>query len=336
MQEQTMGSVGNETAEFRAESATEAADARAEVSVDGLSKYRWIICGLLLAITTLNYMDRQALALLVPTLQDPVKGIGLTQVQYGIIVSVFSCAYAVGLLLAGNIIDRIGSKKGYAIAVIIWSVAAVGHFFVTVPAVSNMLSSIAQGLAHLPILRDVGWIRAAGTVSGAVIGFGVVRFLLGLGEAGNFPAAIKTVAEWFPKRERSFATGIFNSGTNIGPTVMPFLVGYVAVRFGWRFAFLITGGFALAWLAVWLKIYSSPRQNRHVSREELACIDSDPVESEAKVVWSHLLTYRQTWAFLCGKLLTDPIWWFYLFWLPGYLFSRYGLSITRMGLPLLI
>jgi ACS family hexuronate transporter-like MFS transporter len=306
------------------------------VSVEGPGKYRWTICGLLLAITTLNYMDRQALALLVPILQDPVKGIGLTQVQYGIIVSVFSCAYAVGLLLAGNVVDRIGSRKGYALAVLIWSVAAVGHFFVTVPAVSNMFSSVAQGLAHLPVLRDVGWIRGIGSVSGAVIGFGAVRFLLGLGEAGNFPAAIKTVAEWFPKKERSFATGIFNSGTNIGPTVMPFLVGFVAVRFGWQYAFLITGGFAAAWLVAWWKVYSPPQQNRHVSPQELAYIDSDPVESEAKVVWSNLLAHRQTWAFLCGKLLTDPIWWFYLFWLPGYLFTRYGLSITGMGLPLLI
>jgi ACS family hexuronate transporter-like MFS transporter len=328
--------VSNETEELRAETAHELRETRAAASGGRVGRYRWQICGLLLAITTLNYMDRQALALLVPILQDPVKGIGLTQVQYGIIVSVFSCAYAVGLLLAGNVVDRIGSKKGYAVAVMVWSIAAVGHFFVTVPAVSNLLSSIAHGVAGFPILRDMGWIRGFGTVSGAVIGFGVVRFLLGLGEAGNFPAAIKTVAEWFPKKERSFATGIFNSGTNIGPTVMPFLVGFVAVRFGWRYAFLITGGFAAAWLVVWWKVYSSPRQNPHVTPEELAYIDSDPVETEGKIVWLHLLRYRQTWAFLFGKFLTDPIWWFYLFWLPGYLYSRYGLSITRMGLPLLI
>jgi ACS family hexuronate transporter-like MFS transporter len=163
-----------------------------------------------------------------------------------------------------------------------------------------------------------------------------VRFLLGLGEAGNFPAAVKTTAEWFPRRERSFATGIFNSGTNIGPTIMPFIVGFIVVRFGWQYAFLTTGCFSLLWIVIWLKTYSSPSESRHVGAAELAYINSDPAEPTSKVVWARLIPHRQTWAFLCGKLLTDPIWWFYLFWLPGYLFNRYGLSITKMGVPLLI
>jgi ACS family hexuronate transporter-like MFS transporter len=304
------------------------------------TKYRWTICGLLLAITTLNYMDRQVLALLLPVLQDPIKGIGLTQVQYGVIVSIFSCAYAVGLLLAGNVIDRVGTKRGYALAASIWSVAAMSHFLVTVPVITRTLSSAAQFLSrvlvHVPVIGNAAWIRDIATVSGAVIGFAMVRFLLGLGEAGNFPAAVKTTAEWFPKKERSFATGIFNSGTNIGPTLMPFVVGFVVVRFGWRYAFLITGFFSLVWLITWLKVYSTPQENTHVSRAELDFINSDPIEPVSKIVWSHLIPHRQTWAFLCGKLLTDPIWWFYLFWLPGYLFNRYGLSITKMGLPLLI
>ena len=314
--------------------------ARSPSAGSGMTHYRWTICALLFCVTTLNYMDRQVLALLLPILQDPVKGIGLTQVQYGVIVSIFSCAYALGLLLAGGVIDRIGTKKGYAAAVIVWGFAAFSHFYMTLPAVANKLALAAQfvsrALVHIPVLGDAGWVKGIGTVSGAVIGFGLVRFLLGLSESGNFPAAVKTTAEWFPKKERSFATGIFNSGTNIGPTIMPFLVGFVVVRYGWRYAFLITGLFTVTWLIVWLKIYTPPAQNKHVSPEELAYINSDPPEPQSKIVWARLIPHRQTWAFLCGKLLTDPIWWFYLFWLPGYLFNRYGLSITKMGLPLLI
>jgi len=305
-----------------------------------IGRYRWTICGLIFLITTLNYMDRQVLALLLPVLQDPVKGIGLTQVQYGAIVSIFSSAYAVGLLLAGNIIDRIGTKKGYAAAVILWSFAAMSHFFVTVPAVTTGIASVARlvshGFALVPMLGSANWVKNISMLSGSVIGFAIMRFLLGLGEAGNFPAAIKTTAEWFPKKERAFATGIFNSGTNIGPTIMPFIVGVVVVRFGWRYAFLTTGLLSITWLIIWLKTYSTPQENPHVTREELAYINSDPSEQASKIAWARLIPHRQTWAFLCGKLLTDPIWWFYLFWLPGYLFTRYGLSIAKMGLPLLI
>ncbi len=299
-----------------------------------------MICGLLLAVTTLNYMDRQVLALLLPVLQDPVHGIGLTQVQYGVIVSIFSCAYAVGLLVVGRIIARVGTRKGYAAAVILWGLAALGHFLLTAGPVAAGLSSITRFVsradAGFPLFHDASWLKEIGGLSGAVIGLALMRFLLGLGEAGNFPAAIKATAEWFPKKERSFATGIFNSGTNMGPTIMPFLVGFVVVRFGWRCAFLITAVFTVAWLAVWWRTYSPPAQNPRLSPEELAYINSDPSEPAAKIVWGRLIPHRQTWAFLCGKLLTDPIWWFYLFWLPGYLFNRYGLSITRMGLPLLI
>jgi MFS transporter, ACS family, hexuronate transporter len=305
-----------------------------------IGNYRWTIAGLLFFATTLNYMDRQVLALLLPTLQDPVRGIGLTQVQYGMIVSIFSGAYAVGLLLAGNIIDRIGTRKGYAGAVILWSFAAISHFFVTIPRITDKLGLITHFLVrmleHVPLIGTSRWIANIGTLSGAVIGFCLVRFLLGLGEAGNFPAAIKTTAEWFPKKERALATGIFNSGTNIGATIAPFLVGFVVLRFGWHYAFLTTGFFALVWLVLWLKIYRPPRQDRHVSPGELAYINSDPPESTEKIPWAKLFPHRQTWAFLCGKLMTDPIWWFYLYWLPGFLYAKYGLSITKMGLPLLI
>ncbi len=305
-----------------------------------IGNYRWIICGLLFFATTLNYMDRQVLALLLPTLQDPVKGIGLTQVQYGMIVSIFSFAYAIGLLLSGNIIDRIGTKKGYAAAVMLWSFAALCHFFVTVPAITNKLGSAAHLLARLllpvPLIGHSSWIANIGILSGAVVGFGIVRFLLGLGESGNFPAAVKTTAEWFPRKERALATGIFNSGTNIGATIAPFLVGFVVLRFGWHYAFLTTGFFAAVWLVLWLTIYSPPEKDTHVSPAELAYINSDPPESTEKIPWARLFPHRQTWAYLCGKMLTDPIWWFYLYWLPGFLFAKYGLSITAMGLPLLI
>jgi len=310
------------------------------IVAERVGNYRWTVCALLFFATTLNYMDRSVLALLLPILQDPVRGIGLTQMQYGVIVSIFSSAYAVGLLLAGSFIDKVGTKKGYAAAMIVWSFAAMAHFLVTVPAMTRPLAaaarSVSQLLSHLPLLGHAHWATDLGALSGAIVGFGLVRFILGLGEAGNFPAAIKTTAEWFPKKERAFATGIFNSGTNIGATIAPFAVGFVVIRFGWHYAFVSTGIFALVWLVLWLAMYAPPEKQPRVGTAELAYIHSDPPESMAKISWGRLLPHRQTWAFLCGKLITDPIWWFYLYWLPGFLFSKYGLSITKMGLPLLI
>lgn len=293
-----------------------------------IGKYRWKICGLLFFATTLNYMDRQVLALLLPTLQDPIKGIGLTQVQYGTIVSIFSAAYAIGLLVAGNFIDRVGTRKGYAVALLVWSGAAMSHFLVTVPSVAAFFGSEAQTVAR--------WFGTVTTVSGAVVGFAVVRFVLGLGEAGNFPAAIKTVAEWFPKKERALATGIFNCGSNIGATIAPIVIGFVVVRFGWRYAFLCTSAFAMVWLALWLTIYRRPQEHPKVGAAELAYINSDPADAVTKIPWARLLPHKQTWAFLAGKFMTDPIWWFYLYWLPGFLYTKYGLSITKMTVPLLI
>jgi ACS family hexuronate transporter-like MFS transporter len=313
----------------------------AQTAVAHVGHYRWVICALLFFASTLNYMDRSVLGLLLPTLQKlPPDGIGLTQVQYGMIVSIFSLAYALGYLVAGNFVDRVGTKKGYAVAVAIWTLAAMSHFLVTVPAIANHLGAGAQSLAHflsrVPLIGKGAWIANIAAVSGAVIGFGIARFILGLGESGNFPAAIKTVAEWFPKKERALATGIFNSGTNIGATVAPFLVGFLVVRFGWRYAFLGTSFFALIWLALWLAIYRRPEQDPKVSPAELAYINTDPPESATKIPWLSLLSHRQTWAFLLGKVMTDPIWWFFLFWLPGFLYTKFHLSITAMGLPLLI
>ncbi|RZU29067.1 MFS transporter [Edaphobacter modestus] len=306
-----------------------------------MTQYRWKICALLFFATTLNYMDRQVLALLKPTLQDPVNGIGLTEVQFAAIVSLFSAAYAIGLLLAGRFIDRVGTRIGYACALTLWTVASASHSLLGYTAVTAYLHSaavfLAEVLRHLPGGTSAGWLTSISQLSGGVIGFALVRFILGLGEAGNFPAAIKAVAEWFPRKERALATGIFNSGTNIGATIAPFAVGFLLYRLGWRYSFLTTSVFAVIWLILWLTVYSSPAQKTGVSPAELAYINQDVgKEIEAKVPWSMLLPHRQTWAFLVGKVFTDPIWWFYLYWLPGFLHARFGLSLTSMGLPLLV
>ncbi|WP_260705576.1 MFS transporter [Edaphobacter flagellatus] len=316
------------------------ADTGSTISPSG-SRYRWKICALLFFATTLNYMDRQVLALLKPTLQDPIRGIGLTEVQFAAIVSIFSAAYALGLLLSGSFIDRVGTRIGYAVALIIWTVASMLHSLVGYAPVTNALHALAIDAAsllrHIPGLGSASWVNSMANLSGAVIGFGMARFVLGLGEAGNFPAAIKAVAEWFPSNERALATGIFNSGTNIGATLAPFAVGFLLYRLGWQYAFLATSVFAMIWLVLWFALYRSPAEHPRVSSEELAYINSGaPVQTTSKIAWSRLVPHRQTWAFLLGKVITDPIWWFYLYWLPGFLNARFGLSITKMGLPLLV
>lgn len=305
-----------------------------------VGRYRWRICAMLFFATTLNYMDRQALALLKPTLQSPVHGIGMTELQYAGIISIFSAAYAIGLLVAGSFIDRVGTRIGYAIAVCVWALAAMAHAFVPLPGVAGPLHSAAQsiaaGLMHVPFLHHAGWVNNIGKLSGAIIGFGIVRFVLGLGEAGNFPAAIKATAEWFPKKERALATGIFNSGTNIGATLAPFAIAFILYHLAWHWAFLGTSAFAMLWVIIWLRTYRLPQNDPHVSAAELAYIRSDPPETGAKVPWSKLLPKRQTWAFLLGKVFTDPVWWFYLYWLPGFLNARFGLTIAQMAVPLMI
>jgi MFS transporter, ACS family, hexuronate transporter len=258
--------------------------------------YRWRICALLLLATTINYIDRQVLGVLAPDLQ---RELGWTEVEYGYIVTAFQAAYAIGLVSAGAMIDRLGTRLGYALAITVWSLAAMSHALV-----------------------------------GSVMGFALARFALGLGEAGNFPAAIKTVAEWFPRRERAFATGIFNSGSNIGAVVAPIIVPVLAVSFGWQAAFLATGILSALWLITWLATYRPPEQHPKLSGSELALIRSDPQETALRVAWLQLLRHRQTWAFVLGKFMTDPIWWFFLFWLPKFLNAEYGLSLTALGAPL--
>jgi ACS family hexuronate transporter-like MFS transporter len=285
-------------------------------------------------------MDRQVLGLLKPTLQDPTRGIGLTEVQFAAIVSIFSAAYAIGLLLAGNFIDRVGTRLGYAVAVVIWTLASIAHSLAGFAPVTLTLhrfaAGLASGLRHVPGIGSAHWVSSMANLSGAVIAFGIARFVLGLGESGNFPAAIKAVAEWFPSKERALATGIFNSGTNIGATLAPFAVGFLLYRLGWRFAFLATSVFAILWLVLWLTMYRNPADDPRVSVAELAYINQGSPPANSKIAWSRLISHRQTWAFVAGKVITDPIWWFYLYWLPGFLNARFGLTVAGMGVPLLV
>jgi MFS transporter, ACS family, hexuronate transporter len=263
--------------------------------------YRWTILSLVFFATTVNYLDRVVISLLKGDLE---KQFNWTESDYSNLVIVFQTAYALGLLGVGGLIDRLGAKRGYAASLTAWSFVA-----------------IATALAK------------------TTFGFAIARGALGLTEAGNFPAAIKTVAEWFPKRERAFATGIFNSGTNVGAILAPLTVPYIAAHFGWQWAFILTGLTGLIWLVLWLRIYAPPTANKKVSAEELALINSDldeqitEAEATEKVSWFKLLTFRQTWAFFFGKLLTDPVWWFYLFWLPAFLKAEYGLKGTDVALP---
>ncbi len=262
-----------------------------------MGRYRWRICALLFAATTLNYIDRQVLGVLAP---DLARLFGWSEVEYGYIVTAFQAAYAIGLISAGAIIDRLGTRLGYALAICVWSLAAMSH-----------------------------------ALAGSVLGFAAARFLLGLGEAGNFPAAIKTVAEWFPRRERALATGIFNSGSNIGAVLAPMAVPIVALTWGWQAAFLFTGVLSAAWLVTWLVVYRPPDQHPRVQAEELAYIRCDPDEPAKRLPWAQLLRHRQAWAFVAAKFITDPIWWFFLFWLPKFLNSEYGLTLTALGPPLI-
>jgi ACS family hexuronate transporter-like MFS transporter len=252
-------------------------------------RLRWYICGLLFFATTINYVDRQVLGLLKPTLEE---SLGWRESDYGWIVFAFQLAYALMMPFAGRLIDWAGTRLGYAVAVVLWSVAAMGH-----------------ALAH------------------SAVGFGVARFALGLSESANFPAAIRTVADWFPQRERALATGIFNSGANIGAILAPLAVPYLALHYGWRSAFIVTGAAGLAWVLLWWWFLGGA--HRHAP-------PLSPAEDLARPPLRSLLTNRSAWAFILGKFLTDPAWWFYLFWLPGFLNRIYGLDLAHLGLPIIV
>ena len=266
-----------------------------------IGTYRWTIIVLLFFATTINYLDRQVLGLLKPTLE---KDLNWTESDYSRVVMSFTAAYAIGLLIFGRIIDKIGTKVGYTISIIIWSVAAILH-------------------------------AAAKTT----LGFSIARASLGLGEAGNFPAAIKAVAEWFPKKERALATGIFNSGANIGAVVAPIMVPLILGAYGWQEAFIITGAIGFIWLIFWWFIYEIPARKKKLSTSEFAYIHSDNEEDETNsepVKWAKLFSFKQTWAFVFGKFLTDPIWWFFLFWLPSYFSSTFALDLKKPSIHLAV
>jgi ACS family hexuronate transporter-like MFS transporter len=298
---------------------TAAVDDRMQTRV---GKKRWVICALLFFAATINYVDRQVIGILKPTLQAEF---GWTEIDYGWIVFAFQTAYAIGLLSVGRLMDRFGTKKGFSWSIVVWSLAAMAHAW-----------AIPIGLGALAIFAVFGVEAAAIGLSVSVIGFIVARFALGIGEAGNFPASIKTVAEWFPKKERALATGIFNSGTNVGALATPLLVPLIVVYWGWYEAFIITGLLGFIWLVFWLAIYRKPEEDPKLSRAELAYIQSDPPEPTVRIPWARLFPHRQTWAFAVGKFLTDPIWWVYLFWLPDFLNKQHGLELKNFGLPLAI
>jgi ACS family hexuronate transporter-like MFS transporter len=286
--------------------------------------YRWLICGLLLLSTTINYIDRQVIGILKPTL---VQEFGWSDERtYSAIVFAFQLAYAIGLVLGGRFIDRVGLRIGFTVAVVLWSLAAAGHAF------ADSITGLT--LPALVIDAKIGF--SVITLTGAAAGFALMRFLLGLGEAANFPASIKTVAEWFPKKERALATGIFNSGSNLGALLTPLIVPWVTLRWGWEWAFLGTGLVGLLWVFWWLSSYRSPEHHPKLSPAELALIQSDPSEAAVKVSALGLLAHRQTWAFAIGKFATDPVWWLYLFWIPDFLSRNFHLDLKNIGLPLII
>lgn len=286
--------------------------------------YRWVICALLLVAATINYIDRQVISILKGTLTEQF-GWTDERIYAGIVFS-FQLAYAIGMLIAGRVIDGIGLRIGFAVAIVVWSLAAIGHAF------AHHLPDFVLPALVISDKFGFGFLM----LSGAAAGFALMRFLLGLGEAGNFPAAIKTVAEWFPKKERALATGIFNSGTNIGALASPILVPWITLHWGWEWAFIITGALGFLWLIWWLVAYRSPEEHPKVSAAELAHIRSDPPDPVVRVPWGQLMKHRETWVFAMGKFLTDPIWWLYLFWIPDFLSREYGLDLKTIGLPLVV
>jgi ACS family hexuronate transporter-like MFS transporter len=262
-------------------------------------RVRWIVCALLFAVVVLSYLDRQVLSVLKPTLQ---RRYGWTEIGYGDVVFWFQAAYGLGYLVFGRLLDKVGTKVGYALAVGLWTVGHMAHALVT-----------------------------------STRGFALMRIPLALGEAGTFPSALAAVTEWFPAKERSFAIGLFNAGSNVGAIVAPLLVPAVTLAFGWRMAFIVTGLFTAVWLVVWLAFYRSPRKHPMASKAELDHIGADPPEAPSgpAIPWRRLLARRETWAYICGRFLIDPVWWTFLFWLPDFFDKRYGVKMTSYGPPLL-
>ena len=289
-----------------------------------IGKYRWTICALLFFATTVNYLDRQVLSLLAPSLS---KEFGWSNTDYANITATFQFIYAISMLFAGRVIDKLGTKRAYVLAIVIWSLGAIAHAYALTigAAVSNIFTTI--GLAAVPI---------------SITGFMFGRALLALGESGNFPAAIKATAEYFPKRERSFATGIFNSGANVGAILAPLTVPLIAEAWGWETAFVCIGAIGFIWMGFWVFFYDTPTRQKRLGAAELAFINSDSapepvaIDTGKGTSWFKLLAYRQTWAFTFAKFMTDGVWWFFLFWLPKYLSAQYGMGQADIVVPLAV
>ncbi len=264
-----------------------------------IGKYRWRIVVLLFFATTINYIDRQVLGILAPQLQ---LQFGWSESDYGFIIMFFQIAYAIGLISMGTLLDKVGTRLGYIISITIWSFAGMAH-----AAAKNVFS------------------------------FSLARFVLGIGESANFPAAIKTVAEWFPKKERALATGIFNSGPNIGAILTPLLIPLIAIKWGWQSAFIITGALGFVWLLFWIPLYHKPELEKRLTENEKTYILQDDQEPETtKLPWKSIISYKQTWGICLARFLTDPIWWFFLYWLPKFLNTNYHINLTNIGLPLIV
>ncbi|MES2126158.1 MAG: MFS transporter [Pseudomonadota bacterium] len=292
------------------------------VNEQSVGRYRWTICALLFFATTVNYLDRQVLSLLSADLS---KEFGWSNTDYANITAMFQFTYAVAMLFAGRVVDRLGTKAAFLLAITVWSFGAVLHAFAIPMGEGIARVATNLGLAAVPV---------------SVAGFMVARMVLALGESGNFPAAIKATAEYFPKRERSFATGIFNSGANIGAVLAPITVPVIAAQWGWQAAFIIIGAIGFVWMGLWQVFYDKPEQQTRLSAAELAHITSDNEHAAQAagpgIGWVALLGYRQTWAFAFGKFMTDGVWWFFLFWLPKYLSAQYGMASTEIQMPLAI
>lgn len=265
-------------------------------AVERAGRYRWVIVALLFAATAINYIDRQMIGVLKPTL---TAEFGWSESDFANIVFWFQVAYAIGYISFGRVVDKVGARLGYAVAIVIWTISHMAH-----------------GLAS------------------GVTSFALARFGLGIGESGNFPAGIRAVTDWFPQKERAFAIGLFNAGANVGAIITPLLVPALVLMFDWRMAFYITGIFGIVWLIAWWAIYRHPTEHTKVSAAELAWIQQDPADPVEPIAWTRLIGKRETWAYALGKFLIDPIWWFFLFWLPGYMFDRYQLDLKTFGLPL--
>ncbi len=263
---------------------------------------RWWMLSLVFLATTINYLDRQVMGLLKPTLEAEFHW---DEKDYSYIVMAFTATYAFGYLAMGRFIDRVGTKIGYAVSLLVWSLASIGHGFVK-----------------------------------NTIGFLIARSTLGLSEAGNFPAAVKSVAEWFPKKERALATGIFNSGATVGAILAPILVPFFLGHFGWQETFVWIGGIGLIWIVLWWKFYNAPEKSKNLSSEELAFIKSDQEKEvsteKTKVPLKELFKYKVTWSFIVGKVLSDPIWYFFMFWLPAYFADVFKMDLTKPSIPLII